>query len=861
MTRARPLALLLIAALVAALGVTAAPLGAADPSVEPDLDVETWVSGVGIPWDVSFTPDGHALIPQRDAEAITVRAPGGSLTDIAADTSDVDSSGEGGLLGLVVDPRFPDNRRFYTCQTTSSAVEVIAWRMNARYTAASRVADPLVGGIDRTSGRHSGCRLRFGYEGYLWISTGDAARGSTPQDLGSLAGKVLRVDPRTGAGHPKNPLVGVPGDDRIYSYGHRNPQGLDRRPCTAQMWTGEHGPSVDDEINLIRRGGNYGWNPVPGYNESVPMTDFGLPGPQVGAKWDSGAPTVALSGIGWIRGSHWGAWDGELAGATLKNRRLMIFEFGNDNSFLDVDLPPELNGTFGRLRTSVMGPDGSLYVTSDGAGAVLRVTPEAGPQPGDQDIDGDGYDDLLVGAAAEDIGSRADAGGFSVLFGGASGLDPRANGSEWRSQGKLKGARVEAGDRLGASIAYGDVDGDGLTDVVVGSPDERVSRRSGAGAVHVICGRTNGVEARSSQTFSQAGSVAGALEAGDQFGAAVAMGDFDGDGYDDVAVGAPDEDVAGDRDAGAVTVLHGTAAGITTVRSRSFSQAGGVGGALEPGDGFGAALAVGDFDGDGYEDLAVGAPDERVAGRAGAGAVSVLFGSAAGLVAAGSQYWTQQQAGLGDNGAGDHFGAVLAAGDFDDDGRDDLAVGIPTEDVGGQADAGALTVLRGSPAGLTAAGATVITQGGPVPGANEAADNLGSALAVGDFDGDGDDDLAVGSSGENGRRGRILVLAGGPGGPSFDASFSTAGPVAGKPEAGDRFGASLASADFDGDGRDDLAVGSPTEDVGSRADAGAIVVLRGSASGLTPAGSRFISQATRGVRGAAEAGDGWSSAL
>ncbi len=859
MIRTRVLALLLAAALVASTGTIADPAAATDPDVDPDLVVRRWVTGVGIPWDVSFTPDGHALIPQRDARVITVRRPDGSVRDVTADLSDVNTTGEGGVLGLVVDPRFSDNRRFYTCQTTTAAVEVVAWRMNGAFTAASRVADPLVGGIDRTTGRHSGCRLRFGYEGYLWISTGDAARGSTPQNLGSLAGKVLRVDPETGRGHRDNPFVGVPGDDRIYTYGHRNPQGLDRRPCTAQMWTGEHGPSVDDEINLLRGGGNYGWNPVPGYNESVPMTDFGLPGPQVGAKWDSGSPTVALSGVGWIRGPDWGAWDGELAGATLKNQRLMIFEFRNNDSLADVDIPPELRGTFGRLRTAVMGPDGSLYVTSDGASAVLRVTPVRGPEPGERDFDGDGFDDLLVGAPDEDIGRRVDAGGFSVLAGGPAGLAPARNGSEWRTQRHVKGARAEAGDRLGTAVAYGDIDGDGLSDAVIGSPAEGVSGRARAGAVHVICGRTNGVEARSSQTFSQAGSVAGRLEAGDRFGAAVAVGDFDGDGYDDVAIGAPDEDVAGRADAGTVTVLYGTASGITTERSRAWSQSG-VGGGLEAGDRFGAALAVGDFDADGFADLAVGAPDEDVSGRTRAGAVSVLFGSEAGLGGAGASSLTQENVPGADNGAGDRFGEVLAAGDLDGDGRDDLVIGVPREDVSGQVDAGTIVVLPGSSTGPSAARASIISQA-TTGSADERGDQFGAALAVADFDGDGDRDLAAGAPGENRARGRVLVFHGGGAGLSFDASFSAAGPVAGRSEVGDRFGASLAAADFDADGRDDLAVGVPTEDVGRRVDAGSVVVLPGSRSGLTSEGSRAISQASRGVAGAAEAGDRWGEAL
>ena len=171
-------------------------------------------------------------------------------------------------MGIVVDPSFASNRRFYTCQGhTGPEVQVIAWTINSAYTEATRVADPLVGDIPASSGRHGGCRLRFGPEGYLWIATGDAATGTVPQDLTSLGGKVLRVDASTGAGVPANPFTSSP---LVYTYGHRNVQGLALRPGTSQMWSVEHGPSVDDEINLLAAGGNYGWNSVPGYNEGVP---------------------------------------------------------------------------------------------------------------------------------------------------------------------------------------------------------------------------------------------------------------------------------------------------------------------------------------------------------------------------------------------------------------------------------------------------------------------------------------------------------------------------------------------------------------------------------------------------------------
>ena len=265
-------------------------------------------------------------------------------------------------------------------------MQVIAWTIDAAYTSAARVADPLVAGLPTASGgRHGGCRLRFGPQGYLWISTGDGARGTTPQDLSSLGGKVLRVDASTGAAAPGNPF-----GTRIYTYGHRNVQGLALRPGTSQMWSVEHGPSRDDEINLLTSGGNYGWNPVPGYNESVPMTDLTEFPDAVEARWSSGNPTLATSGGIFLEGEQWGIWEGRLAVAALKRSELRLFEFAADGALLSEVVVPELDGTYARLRTPMLGPDGALYVsTSNGGGAdrILRITatsttdPPVGPPP------------------------------------------------------------------------------------------------------------------------------------------------------------------------------------------------------------------------------------------------------------------------------------------------------------------------------------------------------------------------------------------------------------------------------------------------------------------------------------------------
>ena len=349
-----------------------AGVSAASP---PDLTIATLVSGLTIPWDVAFTPDGTMLFTQRGG-VLSSRLSDGTVQTVTADFSDLFASRETGLMGIVVDPNFASNRRFYTCQGhTGPEVQVIAWTINSAYTAATRVADPLVGGIPASNGSHGGCRLRFGPDGYLWIATGDAATGTVPQDLTSLGGKVLRVNASTGAGAPANPFASNQNTNakRVYTYGHRNVQGLALRPGTSQMWSVEHGPSVDDEVNLLAAGGNYGWNPVPGYNEGVPMTDLTEFPAAIEAKWSSGSTTLAASGAIFLEGDQWGIWEGRLAVATLKDRQLRVFEFDTDGTFESQAVVTELDGVFGRLRTPMMGPDGALYVTTSSGGSADRI--------------------------------------------------------------------------------------------------------------------------------------------------------------------------------------------------------------------------------------------------------------------------------------------------------------------------------------------------------------------------------------------------------------------------------------------------------------------------------------------------------
>lgn len=349
------------------------------PARAPTPNTSVVASGFTIPWDVVGLDDGSKLVSERPG-AIQLVAPDGSVTTVAADLDDLFASGETGLMGLAVDANFETNRRFYSCQghLIPREIQVIAWTLAADGTSATRVADPLVSGLPLASGRHGGCQLTIDADGALLIGTGDAAVGSTPQSLTSLGGKVLRVNASTGNPMPDNPFVDSanPSTRLIYSLGHRNVQGVAIHPDTGAIWTVEHGPNRDDEINQIVAGGNYGWNPVPGYNEAVPMTDLARFPNAVSARFSTGAPTLAISGADFLAHPSWGSWRGGLAVAALKNRTLRLYFFSPEGQPLGSRVL--ISQLYGRLRAVNQAPDGTLLVTtSNGSGSdqIIQITP------------------------------------------------------------------------------------------------------------------------------------------------------------------------------------------------------------------------------------------------------------------------------------------------------------------------------------------------------------------------------------------------------------------------------------------------------------------------------------------------------
>lgn len=377
---ANPIAAAATTIITAAVTVAAAAVVAVSTpgtaAAAPTVGVTRVVGGLEYPWDLTWV-GGTMLFTERDGRLWSKRG-SGDARRVSIPLPRIYDRVEGGLLGIVADPAASSNKTFYTClaAATSSGgprgVEVWKWRLTSdtRAVAVRR----LISGIPLTSGIHTGCRLRFRSARALYVATGDSAVGTAPQSLRSLGGKVLRV--RSDGSIPRsNPFYSRGGNARyVWTYGHRNIQGLAKRPGRSEMWSVEHGTDRDDEINLVLGGRNYGWDPGPSYDQSRPMTDKSRYPNAVSAKWRSGHPTIATSGAGFLSGSRWGSWNGRLAVALLKGQGIALYSVSSSNA---VRKERTAFTGYGRIRTVQQGPDGNLYfTTSNGSNdAIYKITP------------------------------------------------------------------------------------------------------------------------------------------------------------------------------------------------------------------------------------------------------------------------------------------------------------------------------------------------------------------------------------------------------------------------------------------------------------------------------------------------------
>ncbi len=485
---------------------------------------------------------------------------------------------------------------------------------------------------------------------------------------------------------------------------------------------------------------------------------------------------------------------------------------------------------------------------------------------------GDGHPDIAVGVPGEDIGDdAADAGAVNVFYSGGYGIQAQ-NNQMWDQDDFWGDSDAETFDAFGSALAAGDFDGDGWDDLAIGVPQEDVTVGgyiSNAGVVQVLYGGPAGLSTAGLQTWCQGGcdGLLDTAEDGDQFGYALAAGDFNADGYDDLAVGVPFEDIDTITDAGAVNVVYGSPDGLSLlgVDTQFWNQDSPyVEGGCEEWDRFGTTLAAGDFDADGWDDLAIGVPFEHVGTTADAGAVNILYGSTYGLASVGDQIFDQGdlQGGVGEN---DLFGYALAAGRLGGDSYGDLAIGVRNEDAGGVSAAGAVNVMYGVAGGLSTANNQYYDQDS-LQDSPEVNDFLGSALAIGDLDGDGYGDLAVGVPREDvdgaADAGGINVIFGTASRLSATGNvFWCENDVApGMSEANEQAGYALAAGDLDADGDDEMVVGVPYMEIGAVFEAGAIDVIGG--FDPWPGGGVYgWSQDTGGVQGMCEIEDHFGMAL
>jgi glucose/arabinose dehydrogenase len=324
--------------------------------------VKTVASGLDTPWEIAFLPDGQALITERPGR-VRLLSRGGKLVRAPVAEIEVAAIGEGGLMGLAVDPDFFRNRYVYLYRTTRDEVEVLRYRFDGRQL---RGRTKILGRI-AVGARHVSGRLRFGPDRRLYLNTGDATQARLAQDPRSLNGKTLRLEPSAYRGRG--------GRAEVFTIGHRNGQGIDWQPSTGLLFEVEHGPIGNDEVNILAKGRNYGWPIAQGREQggrfTRPLVLF--------------EETIAPSGASFVTAPG-SAWTGDLLIAALRGEQLRRIELEGTRVVTSEAL---YQGRFGRLRAVREGPDGALYLLTSnrepGRGAtpapaddrVLRVVPPA----------------------------------------------------------------------------------------------------------------------------------------------------------------------------------------------------------------------------------------------------------------------------------------------------------------------------------------------------------------------------------------------------------------------------------------------------------------------------------------------------
>lgn len=339
--------------------------------------VETLVTGLDTPWDLAWGPDGNLWASERPGRIWRVDPETGERTLVGE--LDVTESGESGLMGLAFHPDFGREPWVYAAHSYRRGGGIRNRLVRMRWDG-TRLGTPEPLLVEIPGNRvHDGSRLAVGPDGYLYMTTGDAGDRGRAQELESLAGKILRLTPEG------RPAPGNPFGTAVWSYGHRNPQGLDFHPVTGVLYSAEHGPSRSDEVNLIREGGNYGWPAVLGACDGGSADERAFcAGHEVVEPLAEWTPTVGLSGLAVYVSDRIPEWTGSLLVTSLTGRTLFRLALSGDGASI-VEREALYRGEFGRLRDVLVGPDGRVYLATsnrDGRGRpagtddrILRIRP------------------------------------------------------------------------------------------------------------------------------------------------------------------------------------------------------------------------------------------------------------------------------------------------------------------------------------------------------------------------------------------------------------------------------------------------------------------------------------------------------
>jgi glucose/arabinose dehydrogenase len=317
--------------------------------------VQTVATGLEIPWSLAPAPDGRIFVSERPGR-VRVIQDGQLLATPALVLDDVFTTGESGILGLTLHPDFPSNGFVYLTYTAMAAGGPVARLMRFRELNNTLAEGVVLLDDVPAANIHNGSRVKFGPDGLLYVTFGDVAQPSVAQDVAALNGKILRLR-EDGTSAPGNRF------GPVFSYGHRNPQGIAWHPSNGDLWESEHGQVGNDELNVIDNGVNYGW----------PVIEGGQSRPDMRAPVTFFTPSVAPSGIAFYTGSRLPAFRNQLFVATLRGMALLRVTLSPGDPRNVASAERLVEGRYGRLRDVVTGADGYLYFcTSNRDG---RATP------------------------------------------------------------------------------------------------------------------------------------------------------------------------------------------------------------------------------------------------------------------------------------------------------------------------------------------------------------------------------------------------------------------------------------------------------------------------------------------------------